>query len=172
MVFDVPRTTYLCKSCGVIYDIHTGQIFRFSAVRLNPTYRDAVLREKRHIIVLTNLLRNLGLIVETPYITIDEMGISRMADLVVKAYGRVVAAVFVIGVPSKSTADVVSEAFWFKFHEKLDQVYVLSLSRPAPEVAELVKSLEIELMDLSDLREEELPKRLSAIVDQMKKIAS
>jgi predicted nucleic acid-binding Zn ribbon protein/uncharacterized membrane protein YeaQ/YmgE (transglycosylase-associated protein family) len=171
MVFDVPRTTYLCKSCGEIYDIQTGQIFRFSAVRLNPTYRDAVLREKRPIIVLTNLLRNLGLIVETPYITVDEMGLSRMADLVVKAYGRVVAAVFVIGVPYKSTADVVSEAFWFKIHENLDHVYVLSLSRPSPEVAELVKSLEIELVDLSDLREEELPRRLSAIADQLRKIA-
>jgi hypothetical protein len=48
---------------------------------------------------------------------------------------------------------------------------VLSLSRPSPEVAELVKSLEIELMDLSDLREEELPRRLSAIADQLRKIA-
>jgi hypothetical protein len=65
----------------------------------------------------------------------------------------------------------VSEAFWFKIHENLDHVYVLSLSRPSPEVTELVKSLEIELVDLSDAREEELPKRLSAIVDQMKKIA-
>jgi hypothetical protein len=82
-----------------------------------------------------------------------------------------VAAVFVIGVPYKSTADVVSEAFWFKIHENLEHVYVLSLSRPSPEVAELVKSLEIELVDLSDLREEELPRRLSAIADQLRKIA-
>jgi Zn finger protein HypA/HybF involved in hydrogenase expression len=170
-ISDVPRTTFLCKSCGEMYDIQTGQIFRFSAVRLNPTYRDAVLREKRPIIMLTNLLRNLGLIIETPYITVDEMGMSRMADLVVKAYGRVVGAVFVIGVPYKSTADVVSEAFWFKIHENLEHVYVLSLSRPSPEVAELVKSLEIELVDLSDAREEELPRRLSAIVDQLRKIA-
>ena len=169
-ISDVPRTTFLCKSCGEMYDIQTGQIFRFSAVRLNPTYRDAVLREKRSIIVLTDLLRNLGLVIETPYITVNEMGMSRLADLVVKAYGRVIAAVFVIGVPYKSTVDVVSEAFWFKIHENLEHVYVLSFSRPPPEIAELVKDLEIELVDLSDVREEELQRRLSAIVDQLRKI--
>ena len=169
-ISDVPRTTFLCKSCGEMYDIQTGQIFRFSAVRLNPTYRDAVLREKRSIIVLTDLLRNLGLVIETPYITVNEMGMSRLADLVVKAYGRVIAAVFVIGVPYKSTVDVVSEAFWFKIHESLEHVYVLSFSRPPPEIAELVKDLEIELVDLSDVREEELQRRLSAIVDQLRKI--
>ncbi len=170
-IFDVPRTTYFCKSCGEIYDIQTGQIFRYMAVKLKPAYREAVLKEKRPIILLSNLLRGLGLIIEAPYIMIDEMGVSRMADLVVKAYGRVVAAVFVMGVPYKSTADVVSEAFWFKVHEGATHVYVLSLSRPTPEVVELVKNLDIELVDLYDVRDEELPERLSAIVNTLRKFA-
>jgi len=170
-IFDVPRTTYLCKSCGETYDIQTGQIFRYAAVKLKPIYRDAVLRERRSIMVLTNLLRNLGLIIETPYVTVDELGMNRMADLVVKAYGRVVAAVFITGAPYKSTADVVAEALWFKIHENLEHAYVLSLSRPPPEVVELVKNFQIELVDLSDVKEEELPRRLSVIVDHLRKIA-
>jgi hypothetical protein len=96
---------------------------------------------------------------------------NRMADLVVKAYGRVVAAVFITGAPYKSTADVVAEALWFKIHENLEHAYVLSLSRPPPEVVELVKNFQIELVDLSDVREEELPRRLSVIVDHLRKIA-
>ncbi len=170
-IFDVPRTAFLCKSCGEIYDIQTGKVFRHAAVKLNPTYRDAVLREKRPIIVLTNLLRKLGLVVESPYMTIDEMGVGRMADLVVKAYGRVIAAFFVIGVPYRSTADIVSEAFWYKIHGGTEHAYVLSLSRPPAEVAELVKSLEIDLVDLSDASEEELPRRLSAIADRLRGIS-
>ncbi len=170
-IFDVPRTTYLCKSCGETYDIQTGQIFRYAAVKLKPIYRDAVLRERRSIMVLTNLLRNLGLIIETPYVTVDELGMNRMADLVVKAYGRVVAAVFITGAPYKSTADVVAEALWFKIHENLERAYVLSLSRPPPEVAELVKNFQIELVDLSDAKDEELPRRLSVIVDHLREIA-
>ncbi|MEM0375642.1 MAG: hypothetical protein QXP81_02165 [Nitrososphaerota archaeon] len=167
-IFDVPRTRFHCKSCGEFYDIQSGLIFRYTAIRLKPAYRDAVLREKRPIIALTNLLRSSGLITEAPYVSVDEMGVTRMADLVVKAYGRVVAAVFSVGAPYKSTADVISEAFWFKVHEKVDHVYVLSVSKLAPELLELARNLEIEVIDLADVSEVMLRGRLSVIVDRIK----
>ena len=51
-----------------------------------------------------------------------------------------------------AVADVVTKAPWFKTHENLEHTYVLFLSRFPPQVAELVNNLEIELVDLSDVK--------------------
>ncbi|MDW8043927.1 MAG: hypothetical protein RMJ30_06815, partial [Nitrososphaerota archaeon] len=171
-VSEIPRAEFTCRNCGYHYDTQTGRYQRFYNFRLRPEYKEYLEKEKKPFMILYNLLREAGLIVEAPSVLLDSGKTPHVVELLVKEGDRPLAAFLSYGAPYRSAGEVLSEAVWLRLEKELKEVYVLAVVKWPAAIETIAKSFGIELVDVSSSDEVRLRQILTSLVSELVSRAS